>query len=80
MESFYGSGAYANAVAGITAVRGATRFRHESVRTSLVINNFQSGEGEPLAKNAAGYDHHQQVDSLRRLFEALNALREWETS
>jgi hypothetical protein len=79
VETFYG-GAYAEMIAAITSVRGATRFRHESVRASLVINNFQSGEGELLVKNTAGYDHRQQAESVRRLFEALNALREWEES
>lgn len=78
--AFYATGPYADVVAGLAAARGASRFRHELVRTSLLINNFSDGEGEPLEKNAAGYDHRQQVQSVRRLFEALDAVRTWETA
>lgn len=73
-HAFYANGPYAERIAGVAAVHGITRFRHELVRVSLVINNFQSGEGESLVKNAAGYDHRLQVESVRRLFEALTAL------
>jgi hypothetical protein len=76
----YGSGRYADLIAEVVATRGVGQFRHELVRASLIINNFQSGEGELLARNTAGYDHRLQVESLRRLFEAINALREWEES
>ena len=78
--AFYATGPYADVVAGLAAARGASRFRHELVRASLVINNFFDGEGAPLVRNVAGYDHRQQVESVRRLFEALDALREWETA
>ncbi|MBY0455854.1 MAG: hypothetical protein K2V38_00805 [Gemmataceae bacterium] len=80
VEAFYGRGAYAETVAGIATARGPTQFRHELLRASLVINNFETGEGEELAKNTAGYDQQLQVRSVRRLIEAINALREWETT
>jgi len=78
--TFYGRDRCAELITRVTSARGAARFRHELIRTSLVINNFRSGEGETLAKNTAGYDHQQQAESVRRLFEAINALREWESA
>jgi hypothetical protein len=46
--------------------------------SSLVISNFVTGEGEVLAKNVEGYDGRRQVESVRRLFEVLKALMDWE--
>lgn len=62
----------------VSAAKGASLFRFETVATSLVIGNFVTSAGELLAKNVAGYDHRQAVESVRRLFEVLNALRVWE--
>jgi hypothetical protein len=80
VEAKYGSGEYGDFVESVTMARGRERFRHELVTASLVISNFVSGEGELLVKNCEGYDHRQQVGSLRRLFEVLDALREWENT
>jgi hypothetical protein len=60
------------------AAKGATNFRHEAVAVSLLISNFVTNDGETLKKNTAGYDHRQSVESIRRLFEVLNALQDWE--
>jgi hypothetical protein len=54
--------------------------RHETALASLVINNFRDGVGELIQPNTAGYDHREQVDSLRRLFEVVFGLMEWEQS
>jgi hypothetical protein len=78
--AFYTSGEYAATIAQLAMVKGQQDFRHEAVAASLVINNFLGGEGEVLSRNVEGYDHRQQVATLRRLFEVLNALREWEAS
>lgn len=78
VTAFYHTGAYAEALDGIAAARGIRHFRHELIRLSLVINTLRDGEGDWLARNVAGYDHRQQVESVRRLFEVLDALREWE--
>ena len=58
--------------------KGHQHFRHEFVPASLVISNLVTAEGEVLSKTVAGYDHRQQVESLRRLFEVFDALRKWE--
>jgi hypothetical protein len=78
-DRFYTSGAYRDRIAAVTATKGVANFRHELIATSLVISNFETGIGENMRKNAAGYDHKQSIESIRRLQEALDALREWET-
>lgn len=80
VSDFYAGGQYSAAIAELAAVKGTQNVRHEVVPASLVICNFLSGEDEVLAKNVEGYDHRQQIVSLRRLFEVVDALRKWEMS
>jgi hypothetical protein len=77
VEKHYRDGEYSAEIQKVVGQRGARQFRHELVFVSLVISNFLSGTGEPLKPNAAGYDQKMQVESLRRLFETLDALRQW---
>jgi hypothetical protein len=79
VEARYGGAEYSGLVDQVIAERGAKSFRHEVVFASLVISNFVTGRGEPLAPNAAGYDHRQQMASLLRLTKTLNDLHEWES-
>lgn len=79
VESRYSTGPYHEQVAAVETARGPRDFRHELVYGSLVISNFTTGENEILNKNVEGYDHRRQVESVRRLFEVLNALMDWET-
>ena len=79
VEKHYLDGEYGAEVERIRSQRGAQQFRHEPVFASLVISNFMTGAGEQLKPNAAGYDQKLQVESLRRLFETVEALRQWET-
>jgi hypothetical protein len=78
VETYYLEGEYGGEVQKIVGQRGARQFRHETVLASLVISNFSTGAGEHLKPNAAGYDQKLQVGSLRRLFETVDALRQWE--
>ena len=57
---------------------GRLSFRHEFVFSSLVISNFMTGLNQTLKPNAEGYDQNLQVASLRRLFETIAALKDWE--
>jgi energy-coupling factor transporter ATP-binding protein EcfA2 len=75
---FYNDGEYANLLDTVLKTKGAANFRHELLRTSLVISNFETIKCERLKKNSEGYDHRQSVESVRRLLEAINSLREWE--
>ncbi|QDU24307.1 ATP-binding protein [Urbifossiella limnaea] len=77
-DAFYRSGDFGAVVAELAAGRNAAGFRHELVFGSLVIANFESGAGEVLRKNAAGYDQRAQVGSVRRLVEVIHRLVEWE--
>jgi len=78
VEASYLGGPYAAAIQRLRVGKGDQNFRHEYVPASLVISNLTTDKGEFLAKTIAGYDHRQQVQSLRRLFEVLEALKKWE--
>jgi hypothetical protein len=78
VRKHYLSLAYADALTAVASARGHHLFRHEFVPASLVINNLLSVAGELLCKNTEGYDHRKQVESVRRLFEVMDALRQWE--
>ena len=78
VEKHYRDGEYSAEIHKVVGQRGARQFRHEIVFASLVISNFLTGAGEQLKPNAAGYDQKMQVESLRRLVETVDALRQWE--
>jgi hypothetical protein len=61
-------------------VKGNRLFRHELAFGSLVIRNLTTARNEKLKDNLAGYDHLRQVNSLRRLFEAVEALENWKVN
>lgn len=78
VENHYEQGSYGTEIQQVRAHLGHNMFRHEFTYGSLVIANFVTGSNELLQKNTAGYAHHEYVQSLRRLFETMDALREWE--
>jgi hypothetical protein len=80
VQRHYLDGDYAAEIQKVLGQWGPGLFRHEHVFASLVISNFDTAREhrERLAQNTAGYDQGQQVQSLRRLLETLDALRRWE--
>ncbi len=78
VESHYREGEYAATIQGVLDRVGRLSFRHEYVFVSLVISNFTTGMKDTLKPNAEGYDQNLQVASLRRLFETIAALKDWE--
>jgi energy-coupling factor transporter ATP-binding protein EcfA2 len=78
VEKYYAEGKYGGILKKVRGHRGDQTFRSDVVLTSLVIRNFKTTQDEELQKNAAGYDHACQVESLRRLFLNLDTFREWE--
>ena len=77
VRAHYSAGEYADAIRDLEAARGDS-FRHEIAFASLVISTWVTGSGERLKKNVEGYDHEAQVTSVRRVFDALDGLRQWE--
>ncbi len=77
-EAHYRSGEFATLLLQVRSAKGEQAFRDDLVSLSLVISNFRTAAGETLRKNAEGYDHKQQVQGVRQLFEMLAALLEWE--
>jgi hypothetical protein len=78
VEDYYRDGAYSRQFKSIVEQIGKQYFRHEIVLCSQTIGNFKTGMGEILAETVAGYDHGMQLDSLRRFWETLDALKTWE--
>ncbi len=80
VSQHYLQSAYETEILNMLGQHDPKKRRHKSTFASLVINNFKNGEGELLQPNTAGYDHKEQVDSLRVLFETVYDLMEWEQS
>ena len=78
VRKHYEEGEYGAELRKILSHRGNQQFRHEFVFASLVIGNFVTGMKELLQPNTAGFDHHLCVQSLRRMFETFDSLRNWE--
>lgn len=78
VERHYREGPYGGEIDEIADHKGQHSFRHELILGSLVIRNFVTGVGERLAETVAGYDEQYRVSSVRRLWESLDALRQWE--
>jgi hypothetical protein len=79
VEKHYRQRDYADVIQAMLGQKDQRHFRHELLSASLVISNFVTGMKERLQPNVEGYDHQLQVESLRRLFETLDALKNWES-
>jgi hypothetical protein len=78
VEKHYRESAYGTAIRRVLRQRAAA-IRHEFVFASLLINNFATKANELLKPNSQGYDFGLQIKSLRQLFEAVDALKHWES-
>lgn len=74
----YSTGPWREVIDRLTAAKDPWTFRQELLLASLVISNFDTPESERLRKNSEGYDQKAQMKTVRRLFEVLDALRQWE--
>ncbi len=75
--SHYIDGPFGNTLASLANELGADNFRCETTFASLVIANFETGENELLVTTAAGYEDKTRIESTRRLWETIGALKEW---
>lgn len=80
VEEYYRDGDYGATVQQLVSTKGGRDFRHELAYASLIINNFVTGRQERLRPNAEGYDHNEQVKSVRHLFQIAEALMSWEAN
>jgi hypothetical protein len=78
VENEYRDREYSAEIQRILGQKGPQQFRHELVFSSLVISNYMDRCGETMKPNTEGYDQKLQVESLRRLIETVDALRQWE--
>lgn len=74
VERYYREGEYH----GRISAAARPEVRHEVCTVSLTIQNWTTRAGERFRPNAEGYDRVLQVDSVRRLLETIDALRNWE--
>lgn len=73
VRDYYEQGPYSASIGEIAAARGSQNFRHEFLSASLVIHNFRSGQGEPLAENIGGYDEVIQAQNQANLLRTITA-------
>lgn len=79
VEAFYSAGPYPELIERMRRGVGATRFWYERLSVCLVISNwYLKSTDQRLKANEAGYDHRRQVETLRRLYEFMLTLIEWE--
>jgi hypothetical protein len=78
VEQYYRKGDYGKEIRGIVNSKPSD-IRHEFALVSLVIGNLITKRDELLKANAEGYDYRLQIQSLRRLFETVDALKNWES-
>ncbi|MBM3979587.1 MAG: hypothetical protein FJ304_04755 [Planctomycetes bacterium] len=76
VETWYREGEYGKLVTEVASHKGAM-FRYEYHGCSLLIGNLVTASNEYLVKNAEGYDHRAQVESVRRVFEVIDGLHAW---
>lgn len=76
---YYQEGAWGTRMNEVRKAMEGKPFYLHTVYACLHIQNYiTSGGRETLKKNIAGYDAVRQRESLATLFQAFDALREWE--
>jgi hypothetical protein len=77
-EEHYRSGEYGTEIRRMLEQKHGA-IRHEFAFASLLIANLIAKNNEVLKPNSQGYDYRLQAQSLRRLFETVDALKQWES-
>jgi len=78
-EAFYAAEPYPELIDRMRRGVGESRFWYERLSVCLVISNWYLKRADQrLKSNESGYDHRRQVETLRRLFEVMLTLIEWE--
>ena len=74
VNKHYVEGAYEQLIQNIRNKRGANNFIHEYRSTSLVMENFLSGDNELLIPTTQGYDQRLKVANFRYFLNAIKSL------
>jgi type IV secretory pathway VirB4 component len=74
VSKHYVKGNYENLIQNIRNKRGANNFIHEYRSTSLVMENFLSGDNELLIPTTQGYDQRLKVANFRYFLKAIESL------
>lgn len=74
VNKHYVEGAYEQLIQNIRNQRGANNFIHEYRSTSLVMENFLSGDNELLIPTTQGYDQRLKVANFRYFLNAIKSL------
>lgn len=78
VREHYEEGEHRQIINEIAKHRAPEEFRHELAYVSLLIRNLETGKGDLLANTVSGYDQKKQSESIRRLMQVIDGLREWE--
>lgn len=78
VEQFYTAGRWADHLAKVRAARGPRGFAYEFRSASITLSNLKDSEGTVLFPTTEGYDVEKQATSVKDLFNAFDALRNWE--
>ncbi|MDB9421754.1 MAG: ATP-binding cassette domain-containing protein [Microcystis viridis Mv_BB_P_19951000_S69] len=74
VNKHYVEGTYEQLIQNIRNKRGANNFIHEYRSTSLVMENFLSGDNELLIPTTQGYDQRLKVANFRYFLNAIKSL------
>ena len=74
VNKHYVEGTYEQLIQNILNKRGANNFIHEYRSTSLVMENFLSGDNELLIPTTQGYDQRLKVANFRYFLNAIKSL------
>jgi hypothetical protein len=74
VNKHYVEGTYEQLIRNIRNKRGANNFIHEYRSTSLVMENFLSGDNELLIPTTQGYDQRLKVANFRYFLNAIESL------
>lgn len=74
VNKHYVEGTYEQLIQNIRNQRGANNFIHEYRSTSLVMENFLSGDNELLIPTTQGYDQRLKVANFRYFLNAIKSL------
>jgi hypothetical protein len=78
VRKHYTQGSFRKKLEELLSGKDALHMHAEHIFCSLTISNFVTGGGEFLQHNAEGYGLAEHSNSLHKLIEVMDGLRQWE--